>query len=402
MARCVSVMLLNMMQDDSFEGGAFHPGFPKGRSSGTLRVSPSHVHFTCGNGSFELPLDGVQVEEGGASDRLIFFKHPHNPGCSVYTDNKAILNHASFQHHRGMQGQKAAIAKRRWTGRAVLAGVFTTVALVLVGLWLAKAPMVGVIAGQVPVSWEEKLGETVFKQITSRARLMEDPGLQKQLELLTGPLVAGVRSERYKFKFHIVEDASLNAFALPGGIVAIHSGLLLRAESPEEIIGVLAHEIAHVTRQHGVRKMIETLGLYAILGALFGDTEGLMAVLVENSGALLNLKFSRDFERDADEQGWATMLAGDINPRGMIEMFQKLEKEHEDPKKKAGVMGKLETPDFLSTHPGVKTRIDHLEEKWAKLPKQTGYRTFDLNYKDFQNMLRSRLSQQPPSAKEKK
>ena len=392
-----------MVQKDSFEGGAFHPGFPKGKSSGTLYVTPSQVKFTGTHGSFDLPVEGVQVEEGGASDRLVFFKHPQHPGCSIYTDDKSVLDHPSFRHHRGMQGQKAAIVKRRWLGRAVVIGVFVAIALAIVGLWAAKGPMVGAIARQVPAAWEEKLGELAFKQITTRARLVEDPALQRQLEALTGPLVAGVKSERYKFKFHIVEDASLNAFALPGGTVAIHSGLLLRAERPEEIAGVLAHEIAHVTRQHSVRRMIETLGLYAILGAFFGDTEGLFAILAENSGALLELKFSRDAERDADEQGWGSMLAGDINPRGMITMFQKLDQEHEELKKKAGALGKLETPGFLSTHPHVKDRITQLEEKWTKLGKKEGYRTFDLNFKEFQNTLRSRLSQQPPApAKGKK
>ena len=391
-----------MAQKDSFEGGAFHPGFPKGKSSGVLHVNPARVQFTCAHGSFDLPLEGVQVEEGGASNRLLFFKHPHNPDCAIHTDDKSILDHPSFQHHRGMRGQKTAIGQRRWKGRAVVIGVFVALALMGLGLWTAKGPMVGVLARQVPVAWEEKLGETVFKQITTRARLIEDPALQKQLEALTGPLVAGVKSERYKFKFHIVEDASLNAFALPGGTVAIHSGLLLRAESPEEIAGVLAHEIAHVTRQHSVRGIIERVGLYAIITAFFGDAEGLLAVLADNSGALLQLKFSRDFERDADEQGWSALLAGDIKPHGMITMFQKLEQEHETMKKKAGALGGLETPGFLSTHPHVKDRITHLEDKWSKLAKKEGYRTFDLNFKEFQNTVRSRLSQQPAPAKGKK
>jgi predicted Zn-dependent protease len=389
-----------MAQTDSFEGGAFHPGFPKGRSSGTLHLTPSHVRFTCAQGGFELPLEGLQAEEGGASDRLIFFKHPQHPGCSIYTDDQTALGHRSFRHHRGLQGQKASIVKKRWRGRAVIGAVALALALGIAGLWAAKGPMVGAIARQVPASWEEKLGEMVFKQISSRSRLIEVPALQRQLETITGPLVAGVKSDRYQFKFHIVEDASLNAFALPGGTVAIHSGLLLRAQSPEEIAGVLAHEISHVTRQHSLRNMIETLGLYAILGAFFGDAEGLMAVLAEHSGTLLQLKFSRDFERDADEQGWQAMRAADINPHGMITMFQKLDEEHEAMRQKTGVLGGgIEAPDFLSTHPHTKDRVADLQERWAKLDKKTGYRTFDLNFKELQTTLRSHLSKQPASPK---
>ncbi|NDF00004.1 MAG: hypothetical protein EB034_17270, partial [Verrucomicrobia bacterium] len=92
-----------------------------------------------------------------------------------------------------------------------------------------------------------------------------------------------VPQDRYPFKLHIIEDASLNAFALPGGNVAIHSGLLLTADSPEEVLGVLGHELSHVTKQHGLRGIVQSLGLYAVVTTFFGDVSGLAAILVNNA-----------------------------------------------------------------------------------------------------------------------
>lgn len=329
------------------------------------------------------------MEEGGASNRLLFFRHPSQPDWSVYTAEKSLLRHPCFSHDRTITQQKGQMRKHRWLRWAFAALFILGIPL---GLWLSKGPAVKVIARSVPVSWEEKLGDLAFEEITKNGRLIEDAALSKQLETLVQPLVKGVNSGRYTFKFHIIEETDMNAFALPGGNVAIHSGLLLRADSPEEVLGVLAHEIAHVTQQHGVRNVIESAGLFLILQAFLGNAEGMAAIAVNGSQALMRLKFSRDHERNADETGWNYLLAADINPKGMISMFEKLDREHEERKKKAGAMGGIEAPDFLSTHPDVKERIVVLQAKLAKLDRKAGFTTIDLNFKEFQNNLRNRLS----------
>ena len=143
----------------------------------------------------------------------------------------------------------------------------------------------------------------------------------------TGLLVAGIGDDRYPLKFHIVEDASLNAFAMPGGNVVLHTGLLLAADSPEEVAGVLAHEIAHVTRRHGIRNIVSSAGLYLVMQMLVGDVSGAVAILTDNSALLLDRKFSRDFEREADEAGWDYLIRSDIEPSGMIRFFERVRQE---------------------------------------------------------------------------
>lgn len=375
--------------DTTYEGGAYHPSLPNGRISGTLRVSHAGLTFVSERGSIVLPISGLKMEEGGASNRLLFFRHPSQPDWSIYSTEKSLLRHPCFQADRSLAQQKGHIRTHRWRRWAFAALFILGIPL---GLWVSKGPIVKAVARSVPVSWEEKLGDLAFKEITQRGRLIEDADLAKQLETLVQPLVTGVNSGRYKFKFHLVEDSEMNAFALPGGHVAINSGLLLRAESPEEVLGVLAHEIAHVTQQHGVRNVVESAGLFLLLQAFLGNAEGMAAIVVSGSQTLMRLKFSRDHERNADAIGWDYLLAANLNPKGMISMFEKLEVAHEERKKKAGAMGGIEAPDFLSTHPDVKERIVVLQTKLARMDKKDGFTIIDLNFKEFQNSLRNRLS----------
>jgi predicted Zn-dependent protease len=263
-----------------------------------------------------------------------------------------------------------------------------------VGLFLARDAMVRTAARAVPVEWEIKAGDKLFEQLMVSQRLVQDPEIEAQLKLITDPLVAGIKDNRYPLKFHIVEDATLNAFAMPGGNVVLHSGLLMAADSPEEIAGVLGHEIAHVTQRHSIRSIISSAGLLLILQTMLGDVTSVVAVLANNSAFLLNRKFSRDFERESDNHGWDYLLAADINPEGMITFFQKMQAEEQRQREKAAEAAPIDMGEgwsVLSTHPATGERMKNLQAKWDKLEKQTGYRTFDLNYARFKDSLRAKL-----------
>src|SRR5690606_32430743 len=120
------------------------------------------------------------------------------------------------------------------------------------------------------------------------------------------------------------------------------------AETPEEVAGVVAHEIAHVTEQHSMRQIISSTGLFLIIQAFLGDASGLLGALADNSYFLLNQKFSRDHEREADEKGMELLIAANIDPQGMISFFETLEEEHAD---------MPSALNMISTHPATKERI---------------------------------------------
>jgi predicted Zn-dependent protease len=378
---------------DSFEAGAFHPDHGPRRISGKLRIEGGMVSFQGEAGSFAFPLDTVQVSLGGAGDRLVFFAHDNFPKASIFTADQRILDHPAFAQNATLAQARDRIRTRKLVSLCVTLGFLGLIVAAIAGLWFAKNPMVKAIAQQVPADWEKKLGDTAFKQVSMGSKLITDEAVTKQLDQLAAPLLAVVPQDRYQFKLHIIEDASLNAFALPGGNVALHTGLLLAADSPEEVLGVLGHELSHVTSQHGMRAMVEGLGLYAIVTTFLGDASGLAAILVNNAPFLLTQKFSRDHEREADEQGFRYLEAAKLNPRGLLTFFEKMRREEEKLKENIPGGEALEALNFLSTHPATAERTERLEKLLAQSPRKHGFSTVDLDFKAFQAALRAKLSQ---------
>ena len=387
---------------EQFEAGAFHPQFGTRRVAGALRIDGGLASFTCDEGLIALPLQDLQVNLGGASDRLVFFEHANFPKVSIFTSDHAVLEHPAFAQSPALGRARARIHRRKLIARAVTFGLVAAFVALLAGVWFAKEPMVRAIAARVPAEWEIALGDTAFKQVTVSHKLIADRAVQRQLDQLAQPLLAVVPQERYPFHLHIVENATLNAFALPGGHVAIHSGLLLTAESPEEVLGVLGHELSHVTKQHGTRALIQNVGLFAVVQAFLGDATGLLAVVANNAPFLLTQKFSRDHEREADEQGLRYLAAAKLNPRGLITFFEKMRREEERMKEQIPGGDALDSLSFLSTHPPTPERVARLEQLIAKSAGAGNYAKVNVDFKAFQQALRAQLSQPEKKPEPKK
>lgn len=381
--------------DRRVEGGAFHPDLPNGRASGEVHLSATAVHFDSDKGDFDLPAEGMKIELGGANDRLIFFSHPAHPQVTIHTADHSILDHPVLVNNPAFAAQRKKVRTRKRMAWAVLFGICGGVLALLLGLFLARDRMARTAAKAVPVGWEIAAGDKLFEQIVATKRLVTDTNINAQLKLITDPLVAGIKDNRYPLKFHIVEDATLNAFAMPGGNVVIHSGLLMAADSPEEVAGVLGHEIAHVTQRHSIRSILSSAGLFLVVQTIVGDVSGIVAVLANNSAFLLDRKFSRDFEREADNHGWDYLIAANIKPQGMIVFFSKMQDEEMRMRAKiqdaTAIDVDADALKILSTHPTTEDRIKIIQSRWDDLDRKTGYRAFDLNYAVFKDSLRARL-----------
>ncbi len=351
---------------------------------GTLRITGQSIRFESPHGGMEFPLSGVQVEMGGAGHRMVFFKHAQFPGCSLFTAQKAILKHPELERDPAVVAQCKQGRRRRLLAAA---GVLCLLLAIPAGLWLAKDPVAGLIARNIPVAWEEALGREVFKDITNRVKTVASPEVNAQFGRMLEPLFTAVGSKRYQFKVHIVEDLSLNAFALPGGIVVVHTGLILKADRPEEVLGVLGHELAHVTRQHGMRTLVQRVGLMVMLHSLLGGDAG--SAMASGADFLLGQKFSRDHEREADDIGMDYLLRAGIDPQGLVTFFEKIQKEQAA---KLGDMAEFqESLTFLSTHPGTDERIERLKKRIARELKGRSFAPAVTDFKAFQDQLRSQL-----------
>ena len=373
----------------TYSGGAFHSSLPKGRASGNVQVTYSDIEFSYDEIALRLPCDGLRLRWGGAADRSVFFDHPEVEDLTIYCSEERILDHPIFRKRLHLARQVQVLRSRKWK-KTLLVVVFLAILVAIpIGLFSLREPFVIAVTKRIPVDWEVEFGEVVFQQLVSERQLLQDEMIHEQLQTITEPILNAIPDGRYNFRFHIVQDSQVNALAIPGGNVVIFSGLLMKADSPEEIAGVLAHEISHVTLQHSLRQVIGTTGVYLLVQTLFGDSSGLLAVIAESGTFLLTRKFSRQYEQEADELGWRYLANANINPKGLVSFFEKL-KAVEDSKHDVSpekiLNGSL---NFLSTHPATDDRIHHLNEKLKHLPPSTSFITFRLDFPQFQKKLRS-------------
>ncbi|WP_088280150.1 M48 family metalloprotease [Ideonella sp. A 288] len=196
------------------------------------------------------------------------------------------------------------------------------------------------------LSTEKRLGEQIMREIRRDPDYLDDPELMDYLQSVWGPLVAAARQRGdigadvqglFPFEAFLVRDRSVNAFALPGGFVGVHLGLIAMTSTRDELASVLAHELSHVSQRHIARSVTasqrsSTLGLAAlILGVLAASRssspDAAQAAIAGSQAAVAQsqLNFSRDMEREADRTGQALMAQAGFAPSGMAAMFSKLD-----------------------------------------------------------------------------
>jgi predicted Zn-dependent protease len=199
-----------------------------------------------------------------------------------------------------------------------------------------------------PVGTERKIGDQIMREIRRDPDYSDDPLLQEYLESVWQPLVAQARASghigadtdtRFAWEAFLVRDRSVNAFALPGGYVGVHLGLLAIAATRDELASVLAHEMSHATQRHIARSIangkrqslisIASLIVGVLAASRAGSSSGDAANAAIAGGQALamqgQLNFSRDMEREADRVGMGVMQGAGFAPGGMAAMFEKLD-----------------------------------------------------------------------------
>jgi Zn-dependent protease with chaperone function len=228
---------------------------------------------------------------------------------------------------------------------AILAGAFLF-------FWVVPA-LASFLAPRVPVAWEEGLGNSVLQELAPEERRCGGAAGVTGIETLLGTLTATLPNPAYTFRVFVTDHDAVNAFAAPGGAIVVYRGLLARAETPEALVGVLAHEMQHVVLRHTTRILLEQASTGLLLAAMTGGNAGEgMGFGLEGARVLSLLRYSREHEAEADAGGVRMLLDARVDPSGMIAFFSALEKEED-----------VEMPGFLSylsTHPETGDRIAQL------------------------------------------
>ncbi|HCX33870.1 MAG TPA: peptidase M48 [Rhodocyclaceae bacterium] len=213
---------------------------------------------------------------------------------------------------------------------------------------------------------ERRLGESFMRDLRLRdPAYVEDPEIARYLNALGARLAAASPDPNREFSFFAMNDPTLNAFAMPGGFVGVHTGLILAAQSESELAGVIAHEISHVTQRH-IARMVSTQGqsaltawaavIVAILAARSNSQLSQAALATGQAAAIqTQLNYSREFEREADRIGLQTLEGAGFDVHGMASFFGRLQQ--------AGRLYENNAPAYLRTHPLTTERIADMENR---------------------------------------
>ena len=226
-----------------------------------------------------------------------------------------------------------------------------------------RLPDIGSPADAVlPRTEEARLGRSIMRAIRREGDIIDDPEVTEYIQSIGHRLAAHANDGDYEFYFFVVDDPSINAFALPGGYIGVHTGLIEATRNENELAGVLAHEIAHVTKRHiaravhanqraGLLNLATMLG--AILAAAAADAggEGVQAAVMTGQALSVQnrIDFTRANEYEADRFGVQIMAAAGYDPNGMADFFAVMSRE-------AGPSA-ARVPEFLRTHPVTSNRI---------------------------------------------
>ncbi len=239
---------------------------------------------------------------------------------------------------------------------------------------VSDLPELGNKAAQVLSPIQERyIGQDFFWRLLSNGRYADDHELQDYLQSL-GDRIGGQTG--LHLTFSLIQDNSLNAFAVPGGYITFHTGLISTTQTESELASVVGHEIAHVTQRHLPRLLAradrqKVPALAAILASvLIGGQPGVAGAVTTQAALIANqLSYTREFEREADAIGIRLLAQADFDPKAMAEFFNKLERYSQH----AGT----EVPPFLQTHPLTYTRIAESRNRAREYPERVYTSSFE-------------------------
>jgi predicted Zn-dependent protease len=230
-----------------------------------------------------------------------------------------------------------------------------------------ELPELGDVASEdLSLATEKRIGRQIMNEIRWREpSYLDDSDIEAYLNQIGGRLAAVSSDPGMGFFFFPINDPTINAFAMPGGYIGVHTGLILSAQSESELAGVMSHEISHVTQRHIARQVFQSkkigmasmvaMGL-ALLAARSNSQVSSAAMATSQAGAIsAQLAFSRDFERESDRLGFDILRKAGMDVRGMSAFFERLQ----------GVVRVSENTAtaYLRTHPLTSERLTDMQNR---------------------------------------
>jgi predicted Zn-dependent protease len=339
-----------------FKGILYGPSFPLAGSNHIAKFTNTALKI---DDFDDINITALTVKVGGFDHNQLFFhweaadKSKLSFQLASPMDAKLAIEHApdSLAPHFTIWHRRKLSISTVWT---TIITAIAALAIASLLLWWNYDEVVAWAANQVTIENEEKLGISVFEQMKADIDLAEEGPPLTTLRAIGDQLTT---QSDYKFQWHLVKDEEINAFALPGGIIIVNTGLITAVDSADELAAVLAHEIQHVEQRHALKSLINSLGWAAGMMIVLGDINVSTAVIVHQLG---NMYFSRDKEEEADRLGVELLIASDINPNGRLRLMQRLEDTSSS-----------DMPEWISSHPTTSARVDNIKALLASKPCNT-------------------------------
>ena len=237
---------------------------------------------------------------------------------------------------------------------------------------LGTAAMAGTFAvaagcgGGISTQQEVQMGAQYAAEIERQLPMINDASINSYINQLGNRIAQRVDQRGIQYRFRVVNAPEVNAFAVPGGFIYVNRGLIDRSENMSELGGVLAHEIGHVVQRHSVEQMEKAQGANTLVNVVYGvllgrAPSGVEQVAIQGGGSALFAHYTRDAEREADQDAVRFTVASGIHPRGIITMHEKLLQERQRSP------GRVER--WFATHPAGEERIAAVQQSISALPQ---------------------------------
>ncbi len=243
-----------------------------------------------------------------------------------------------------------------------------------------RAALYGVVAtallscSTLSVQDEKQLGEDVVQQTKGQVRMLHDRVVRDYVADIGYEILDATGPQPFDYTFYVVEDDAINAFAVPGGHIFVHTGVILKARNVSELAGVIGHEIGHVARRHIARNYNKmragsiTQQILTTAGGLYAGNAGAAAGSIFGGMAVASVvnTFTREAEREADDFAVASLPRAGYDPNGLPTFFETMMRE-----------GGSRPPEFLSSHPSTENRLTDTREAINALDLPSGLRAND-------------------------
>src|SRR3990170_3182896 len=330
--------------------GYYLDGTTAARQPVKITLTPTGVQFTKTDGNLVVWLyREMRQTQGFYAGEQVRLERESDPVEALIISDTAFLHALQFMAAASSRKFHNPSARKRRSGWIIIGSIAVGVGLAAAYLWGIPAGA-NLLANHIPPAWEATLGKEVVKQLTVAEDVCTEPPLQQSIDQIIQALNSAAPKHPYIFHVFIVKGKTINALAAPGGYLIIFTGLLEQTKSAEELAGVLAHEMQHVLQKHATKGILQNLSITALATMIVVDP-GVISDVVRTMGSL---RYSRSYEEEADYKGMELIMKAHINPSGMINFFEALNKKY-------GNEPKLFR--YISTHPLTLDRIQRLKSQ---------------------------------------